>query len=176
MHVKLLKFLRRFCVVIFFIFIAAFMLLVGYFFVSKLILKQEVPFLFGKGTIVAVSNSMEPSISAGDLLIIEQTENYDIGDIVVFENDGLIMTHRIVALKDREFVTRGDSVEDADDNLLSANEIIGKVTSNLQGIGNVMLFFQSPVGIIIVLCIVLCIWILVKKCKKIAKNKIKTFL
>ena len=63
--------------------------------------------------IVAVeSNSMMPTFIKGDILILQGTGSYDIGDIIVFSpgENRIPVVHRIVAINtDGSYQTKGDA-------------------------------------------------------------------
>lgn len=52
---------------------------------------------------------MEPAVSAGDLVLVHRREAYGRGDIVMFDNGGISVTHRIVKKAKEGFVTKGDA-------------------------------------------------------------------
>jgi len=63
--------------------------------------------------LVVTSGSMSPVFNAGDLIFITRMNSSEakVGDIVTFlTRDGLLLTHRIVEIKnDGEIVTKGDA-------------------------------------------------------------------
>lgn len=105
---------------------------------------------------VILSGSMEPSISAGDLVIVHRQEEYREGDIVMFESGGISVTHRIVEKTKEGFVTKGDANRVPDMELLSENRIIGRVAAAIPLAGNVVLFLKRPAGMFLML--MLAIW------------------
>lgn len=67
--------------------------------------------------------SMEPAISAGDLIVITRPpERIEVGQVLTLQVDGAIVTHRVVEVRDDgTFVTQGDANDVRDD--FSANEV-----------------------------------------------------
>ena len=57
---------------------------------------NAVPMPFGFGASVVLSGSMEPAPSVGDLLIVQAQEDYETGDIVVYQSGSVPVVHRIV--------------------------------------------------------------------------------
>ncbi|WP_456420706.1 signal peptidase I [Thermococcus sp.] len=58
----------------------------------------------------AYSESMTPTIDKGDLFLINPlARNYDVGDIIVFHRKDGWTVHRIFALTDEGFITKGDN-------------------------------------------------------------------
>ena len=64
---------------------------------DKFILKHQVPSIFGYSSLMVATGSMSGTIEEGDLIIIRDTDDYKIGDIVTFFQDGddIPTTHRI---------------------------------------------------------------------------------
>jgi signal peptidase len=132
--------------------LAAVPLLVG----SLTVMLAEMPELAGAdGTYAVLSDSMEPYLGKGDLVLVEEVEPSRIqeGDVVVFtaedaENSALI-SHRVVDRRDTlngyEFLTRGDNLEQ-DDGWKSEDRIVGKVTSAIVLGGAFRNFVYSTAG------------------------------
>ena len=93
---------------------------------SKYIVKNSVTKIFGYGFLVVVTGSMEPEIEEEELIIIKEFDNYDVGDIVTYETDGYLITHRIIQVTEDEIITKGDS-NNEEDLKISENQIVGKV-------------------------------------------------
>ena len=66
--------------------------------IETVINPNEVPQFFGIKTFVIVSGSMEPNIHVQDVIVVEEVEESEIkvGDIISFDQDGAITTHRVV--------------------------------------------------------------------------------
>ena len=109
-----------------------------------------VPMPFGVGMAVVLSGSMEPTLSVGDLLIVAERDEYRIGDVVVYQADGMAITHRIVDVTGDGIITRGDA-NNTDDSPLNPNQIKGEVVCAIPLIGHVVNLIKTPVG---TLCII----------------------
>jgi len=61
--------------------------------------------------VVVTSNSMEPAIRGGALLLAKETpfSRLEEGDVIVYECGGNLNTHRIVALEYGAAITKGDA-------------------------------------------------------------------
>lgn len=85
--------------------------------------------------IAIASDSMRPIYSRGDAVIFEKVSATEIAkdDILVFSKDRAIMTHRVVAIENRDntlyFTTRGDNNEKPDGFETSAEQVLGRVVS-----------------------------------------------
>lgn len=117
----------------------------------RLILKQDLPKVFGYGHAIVLSGSMEPVFSPGDLLIYREEDFYEPGDVIIFRHDGALVTHRIIGLDGEKFVTRGDANNTADQDHVAPSEVEGRMVGILRGVGNLFLFFRSPLGILLLI-------------------------
>jgi signal peptidase len=118
--------------------------------------KQDLPKIFGFGQVIVISGSMEPAISAGDLLIIKEQSQYQVDDVVTYEWGNSLCTHRIVSLDGDQMITKGDANNTVDEST-AMSLIEGKVVFRIPGFGNFILFLKTPFGLLLlaVLAIVL---------------------
>lgn len=104
-----------------------FIAIIFLFLISKYIFKDEVPNVFGYSISRVVSGSMHPTIEIGDMIIIKKIDNYKIGDIVTYtEDNGTLITHRIIKVNENTVVTKGD-YNNTEDPEISKTKIQGKV-------------------------------------------------
>lgn len=120
--------------------------------VQQTVLHRDTPELFGYSQYIVTSGSMEPSFAAGDMILVRQEDSYALGDIVTFrQSSGSVITHRIVGSVEGQFITQGDANNVEDDQLLPPENILGKLRLVLPGAGSTVLFFRSPLGLLILL-------------------------
>lgn len=89
------------------------------------------PMLFGWGSYVIKSGSMEPSVSVGDVVVarpFEVGEKVAVGRVYVFQDpsasSGRLLTHRIVELRDDgDYTSAGDANEVTDATPVTAGDI-----------------------------------------------------
>ena len=62
------------------------------------ILGDAMPMPSGFGAAVILSGSMEPALSIDDLIIVKKCDDYDIGDIIVYQRNYELIVHRIVEI------------------------------------------------------------------------------
>lgn len=111
----------------------------------KYIKQEELIKLFGKSILVVTTGSMNPTIDSEELIIISEKENYEINDIVTYEDkDGFLITHRIIELNENEFITKGDS-NNLKDEPCDINKIQGKVIFHSKVLGVFVLYFLKPI-------------------------------
>lgn len=125
--------------------------------------KDEVPSIGGFTPMVVLTESMEPNINSGDLVITtkEEPKNIKVGDIITFfdpAGDGTsTTTHRVVEIKTEDgilmFYTKGDA-NNANDRLpVEQDAIIGKYHSKIPYVGNITMFLSTSNGLIV--CVVI---------------------
>ena len=93
---------------------------------------------FATGTsmpiVSVVSESMEPILHKGDLLVVAGTQDPRVGDIVIYQNRCLAfpsqdktIVHRIINETPEGFVIKGDNNVSPDPCIVRKEQIIGKV-------------------------------------------------
>lgn len=90
-----------------------------------------VPSFFGHKPLVVVSGSMEPVLKVGSILYYQQVdiEEFDEGDILVYQSKDHTISHRIVDINEDGFITKGDKNNAVDSEIVNSNQIIGKGTN-----------------------------------------------
>jgi signal peptidase I len=92
----------------------------------------------GEARLAASGSSMLPTIRPGDVLEVhrESMAAVSIGDIVVFEREARLVTHRVVEKvlgpERTLLITRGDALRAADPPV-TPEELLGRVTAILRG-------------------------------------------
>ncbi len=107
--------------------------------VDKFIIGSPVPSMFGYATLTIETGSMSGTIEEGDMILIKDTGEYKIGDIVTFlqEGDKIPTTHRIINYDSNgDFITRGDANNAADTTPVKQNEILGEVIEVFPKVGH----------------------------------------
>lgn len=98
--------------------------------------------VFRFGVLVIGSGSMTGTINKGDAIIYERLgkeEVIEIGDIIVFKNDGVRVIHRVIDKKDSgsgmKYYTKGDANPNEDEGYRVEEDVIGKVRLRIPYIG-----------------------------------------
>jgi signal peptidase I len=96
----------------------------------KLDLAAEVLCAGGSLRLMALGNSMLPSIWPGDVLCIEHKRGEEVvpGDIVLVARDGRFFIHRLMEKHESGWVTRGDSLPQNDPPVEEV-QVLGKVST-----------------------------------------------
>lgn len=112
-----------------------------------------IPRLLGAHTMTVVSGSMKPALGIGDVVVVRPTEaeSLQFGDIITFQlasGRPEVATHRIIGIGEdangkRSFVTKGDANNVADQDLVAAEQVRGKVMYDLPKIGLVTTIFNA---------------------------------
>jgi len=103
-----------------------------------------------------LTGSMEPSIPVGGVVIIKPTnpETVQVGDIICFKfSESTLITHRVTAINDQGFITKGDANENTDIQVVSTENVVGKVIFVVPLIGYVGTFARTKLGLILFLFI-----------------------
>jgi len=123
-----------------------------------------------------LTQSMYPSIEAGDIVITYKNENdiYGVGDVLTFVSNGkltqgTIITHRVIGVSelngDYAYQTKGDHNNTEDQVSVPAHNVIGRVVFRIPKAGYVQQFLVTKTGWIVAIvlpCIGIMIYDIVK--------------
>ena len=125
---------------IFGIFISFLVIMEASLFYQKVIKKSPTPTFMGFGIFHVITGSMNgTSMMEGDLIIIKRSDEYKVGDIVLFMESDTAQnptTHRIIYYNVEldKFVTKGDA-NSGEDKPIAKEQIVGKVVFVISGGG-----------------------------------------
>ncbi|WP_372912607.1 signal peptidase I [Salinigranum sp.] len=113
------------------------------------------------GSYVVLSDSMEPTMSAGDLIFVRDVpaENIDQGDVITFRYSPreATTTHRVVDVTTEDgrqaFVTKGDANDGTDPNLVTPEMVVGKLVLTLPLYGHITTFADSRLGTVLLVVV-----------------------
>ena len=164
--------------------------------IVKSLVSDDVPSIGGRIPLIVLTESMEPDIMAGDLIVCHVLDKDEIkslkkGDVISFfdpaGNGTSIVTHEIYEdpyTKDGKlyFTTKGTNNNTEDKMPVCEDDLVGLYKGGrLGGIGHVAMFMQSTAGLII--CIFVPLAALVgfelyraKKKDKVKENDIETLM
>ena len=112
--------------------------------------KQKLPTVLGFTGVTVISGSMEPEISVGDYVIIKKPKKEDIqkGTIITFEQDGVLVTHRVESVvNDGVYSTKGDANNTVDSQLVKFEDILGTSVLVVPKFGKLLLWLRTIPGI-----------------------------
>lgn len=103
--------------------------------------------LFGYTIMQVVSGSMADTINIKDIIIVKITNQVNKGDIVTFQNENILITHRIIEIENDTVTTKGDA-NNTKDTPIKKQDIIGKVVFIIPNVGIWQKVFTTPKVII----------------------------
>lgn len=143
---------------------------------------DQVPSI-GKSTpLIVLTESMEPKIKSGDMIITKITAIEDIGeeDVIAFfdpaSKGNSVVTHRVIGKYEEGgkiyFETQGDNNDIADKHAVPAENVIGVWHGfRLPLLGHVMLFMQSAWGLILCIALPVSLFVLLEVLQRRKKDK-----
>jgi signal peptidase I len=109
--------------------------------------------LLGYKMFTVLSDSMKPEFQAGDIIIVKEidTSNLKKGDIITFySKGGLLVTHQILSKDENEsgefYVTKGINVDQADQDPVAPDRVIGRYSFAIPKAGHLFNFIQTTTG------------------------------
>ena len=105
--------------------------------------KMPMPLGFGIGMVL--TGSMEPEICPNDLIFVVASDEYNVGDNVVFQDGYMLVVHRIRSIDGDTVVTYGIA-NSGDDPPMDVSNIKGKVAFSLPRVGTVVTLLKSPLA------------------------------
>lgn len=127
---------------------------------------NEVPDFLGIKPFIVVTGSMESTIDGGDLVItkVVDPETLEVGDIISYSLGESVITHRIAEKTEADgepaFITKGDANNTEDQDPVTYDQVESSYLFRIAGMGNIAMFMQTPVGMLVFIGIPLCCFIL----------------
>lgn len=129
-----------------------------------------------------LTQSMYPTIKAGDIVITYKNDNdkYDDGDVITFvsdQNGGITVTHRVNEVfnvnNTYSYKTKGDNNNAADNEVIPGDNVLGKVILKVPKAGYIQQFLVSKTGwiaAVILPCLAIVIYDVLKLFRFTAKK------
>ena len=129
--------------------IIAFLILIFgiYYNVQTKLLNKEYVNIFGYTFFEVATGSMSGSIEVGDVVLVKITNEVQENDIIVFKENNSFITHRIVKKDGNIITTKGDA-NNTEDNPITIDKVLGKVTYVIENIGIIRKVITSPAVLI----------------------------
>jgi len=132
--------------------------------------------ILGYQAFIITSESMEPEIKIGDIIIVKHTLEDTIkqGDIITFERNSENITHRVVKIEKieniKKYTTKGDNNRISDSGKIEYSQIKGVKVITIPLVGKLVLEVANEKSVVIVFAFIILLYI---RAKKIDKKKIK---
>lgn len=129
---------------------------------------DEVPSFFGWKPFIVLSGSMETQISAGDIVVVKEIDTNELkkGDIIAFKDGNIVITHRIDEVTEidgkTQYITKGDNNSTQDIGYVLPEQVEGVFKFKIARLGNIAMFIQTPLGMLVCLSIPIIIIILLQ--------------
>ena len=129
---------------------------------------KEVPSFFGWKPFIVLSGSMETEIKTGDIVVVKETDTSTLkeNDVIAFREDNIVITHRIIKIEnvngETHYITKGDNNTSTDKGFVIPSQVEGIYKFRIARVGNMAMFIQTPVGIIVCLSIPIIILLLLQ--------------
>jgi signal peptidase len=154
----------------------------GVILIDSYIHPDEVPSFFGWKPFIVLSGSMQSEIYPGDIAVVKEIDTSILkeNDIIAFKENDIVVTHRIVKIEEEngtiKYITKGDNNSTEDNGYVLPEQVEGLYQFKINRLGNLAMFIQTPLGMIVCLSIPIFILILVqamdsRKSKKYIKEK-----
>ena len=103
---------------------------------------------FGINAYAVRTASMSPTCPIGTMIFAKPTsiDRLHEGDIIVFQKNTLIVTHRIYSISDNKVRTKGDNNNTPDSFEISEDELVGQVVFYVYYVGYVYILGDSIFG------------------------------
>lgn len=110
------------------------------------------------GAYVVRTGSMFPAIPPASVVIVE-TDQYEVGQVITFRRAGGRTTHRLMAFNDdATLTTKGDANDTSDPFTVPRADVIGGVTAFVPNLGYLVVYLQNPLAVGSLIMCVLSIW------------------
>lgn len=111
--------------------------------------EEVIPNILGYYGFTILTGSMEPAISIGDFIISRKvhSESINVGDIITFIDEDIIVTHRVSQIlknqsQDAVFITKGDANNVEDDNVVNTKDVVSKYICSIPFLGYLLNYFK----------------------------------
>jgi signal peptidase len=97
---------------------------------------------------VVCSGSMNPLLLVDDLVIIRESEDIKVGDVVVYEKDGDEIIHRVIKADGDTLTTKGDA-NTVEDDPIEISAVKGKLVTIFPYIGGAIRTVRAPIDAVL---------------------------
>ncbi len=130
------------------------------------------PAVLGLRSAVVLTGSMSGAIEPDDLVVTHAETAYAAGDIIMFRSGGHTVTHRITAVTEEGYRTKGDANNTEDAAVTPPEDVLGRVIAVIPGAGqeDAVRFLRTPLGM---LCLVLVLPLAIRLPEMLGRRRVK---
>ena len=143
--------------------------------VILVLIPLSLPRLLGYETFDIISESMEPEIPVGSLVLVKRTDCDSLkkGEIIAFYHNGTVVCHRIVLNNyfEEKITTKGDANQNVDIEDVEYNEVIGVIKYHYPLLGTLGSYFSTASGKLLLAELIVCATLLF-----VVSDKVKLWL
>lgn len=114
--------------------------------------------IFGYTIMQVATGSMSNTLNIDDIVIVKITKEVNENDIITYEDNNSLITHRIIQKNGKKIITKGDA-NNSQDKPITKEDIVGKVIYIIPKVGIWKKVLVTPQVIIsgsITLCLLYC--------------------
>jgi signal peptidase len=101
------------------------------------------------------TGSMSGTIEIGDIIIVKLTKDVNENDIITYEQEQILVTHRLIEKNEKNLITKGDANNSADQPI-NESEVIGKVVYIFRNVEIWKQVFTTPeVYVLVIITLIL---------------------
>ena len=89
--------------------------------------------ILGYTLLEVVTGSMSGTIEIGDGVIVKLTDDVAENDIIVYEKNGQLITHRLISKEEVQLITQGDA-NNTQDEPITIDMVVGKVVHKISNL------------------------------------------
>lgn len=160
---RTLRILRKLLKVLLLLIMVPILLIIIIFLIKIIFNSKEVPDVFGYKLFVVASESMEPKLSTGDLIIVDKNKKAQIGDIITYNEKQTYITHQVIQILSEDntikYITKGESNTSPDDKLVEIDQVEGVYIFGLSNGAKVFMYLQNPFVLISIMMLIFAAYI-----------------
>ncbi len=130
--------------------LAIIVILLVYNIIQVSILNKPYMNIFGYSFFQVKTGSMSGTIETGDIIVVKLTKEVQPNDIITYQKDKMLVTHRIIEKSETEIITKGDA-NNTQDEPITSDDVIGKVIYTLKNVEIWKQVFKTPEVYILVI-------------------------
>ena len=112
---------------------------------------NKFPSYFGYTFFKVTTGSMGDTVKVDDIVVVKITKDVELNDIITFIEGDSFITHRLIKVEKNKLITKGDA-NNAKDVAITLDDVVGKVTIVLSGLGIWKQVLTTP-RVILAICL-----------------------